>query len=561
MLPQHNIKMAKAAKSNKTFNAAADNLVAPHTTMDLLILLSPHLSAKLAANGWELATSDHVLMSEDQAVQKKAYRMLNKLCENHKELFTSDDGSRIEKALNTLINTDNISGGVKRDRLEVFTLLVRFIPSDKLHYIVSVVPEAVLGVKETNERARSAAFELLLELGTKMEKGGRIERSVVDENDEDAMETATATETVNADINEYFTILSAGLAGSTPHFISATLTSLARILFEFKDSLDTTLIDNLLSTLHIFVGSTNKEIVKSGIGLVKVTITSLASELVFAHLGTLIPALLGWKSENKNHFKANIRHIFERLVKKFGLEVVDQHTPEADKKLITNIRKRTQRAKKGKSGKEEGDILDEDDDAGKKAKGTDAFEDALYGSESEFEESDDEEEKGGKGKGGKKGAKKNTNNTYIHEDDGELVDLLDKGVINNLTSYDPSKQSKRKQPGQEAQKYELDDMGKLIIKNDDENEEGEEKPDKVAGSAYLHNLESEDGITMGRDGRVRFNKKKRDRSVEDGDEDTQNDVKMADDNDPLKKKKKNKQGTVGVGKEFKSKVGRVTISI
>ena len=548
--------MAKAAKSNKTFNAAADNLIAPHTTMDLLILLSPHLNAKLTANAWELATSDQVLMSEDQAVQKKAYRMLNKLCENHRELFAADDGSRIDKAINTLTSTDNISGGVKRDRLEVFTSLVRFIPSDKLHYIVSVVPEAVLGVKETNERARSAAFELLLELGRKMEKGGRIERGVVDENDDDAMETTAATETVNADINEYFTILSAGLAGSTPHFISATLTSLARVLFEFKESLDKSLIDNLLSTLHIFVGSTNKEIVKSGIGLVKVTITSLSSELVFAHLDTLIPALLGWRKENKNHFKANIRHIFERLVKKFGVDVIDRYTPESDKKLITNIRKRAQRAKKGKSGKEdEGDILDEDDDANKKTKGTDAFEDALYGSESEFEESDDEDDKG-KNKAGKKADKKNaknTSNTYIREDDGELVDLLDKGVINNLTSFDPSKQSKRKQPGQEAQKYELDDMGKLIIKDDDAGKAEEEPVDKVAGSAYLHNLESEDGITMSRDGRVRFNKK-RDRSVEDDEEDGQKDVKMADD-DSSKKKKKNKQGTVGVGKEFKSKVG------
>ncbi|TIB12132.1 hypothetical protein E3P92_02685 [Wallemia ichthyophaga] len=567
-LPQHNVKMAKAAKSNKTFNAASDNLVAPHTTMDLLILLSPHLSAKLGANAWELATSEQVLMSEDQAVQKKAYRMLNRLCENHSGLFTHD-GSRIEKAINTLTNTDNISGGVKRDRLEVFTLLVRFIPSDKLHYIVSVVPEAVLGVKETNERARSAAFELLLELGSKMARGGKIERGVMGEHEHEAdgmeAEAATSTETVDADINEYFTILSAGLAGSTPHFISATLTSLARVLFEFKESIDTALVDNLLGTLHIFVGSTNKEIVKSGIGLVKVAITSLSSELVFAHLATLIPALLGWKSENKNHFKANIRHIFERLVKKFGVDVVDAHTPAADKKLISNIRKRTQRAKKGKSDKDredEGDMLDQDEDAGKKAKGTDAFEDALYGSESEFEESDDEDgkEKGAKGtgkdKGGRKGAKKNTNNasdTYIREDDGELVDLLDKSAINNLTSFDPSKQSKRKQPGQEAQKYELDDMGKLVIKDDD-NKEAEEQPDKVAGSAYIHNLESEDGITMGKDGRVRFNKKKRDRSVEgDDDDDAQTDVKMNDDSDASKKKKKNKQGTVGVGKEFKSK--------
>lgn len=39
---------------------------------------------------------------------------------------------------------------------------------------------------------------------------------------------------VQATIAEYFTMVSAGLAGASPHMISATLTAIARILFEFK---------------------------------------------------------------------------------------------------------------------------------------------------------------------------------------------------------------------------------------------------------------------------------------------------------------------------------------
>ena len=37
-----------------------------------------------------------------------------------------------------------------------------------------------------------------------------------------------------ASIGEYFLMVSAGLAGSSQHMISATITALSRMLFEFK---------------------------------------------------------------------------------------------------------------------------------------------------------------------------------------------------------------------------------------------------------------------------------------------------------------------------------------
>jgi hypothetical protein len=39
---------------------------------------------------------------------------------------------------------------------------------------------------------------------------------------------------VKADLNEFFNMVVAGLAGRTPHMISATVTGLSRLLFEFK---------------------------------------------------------------------------------------------------------------------------------------------------------------------------------------------------------------------------------------------------------------------------------------------------------------------------------------
>lgn len=112
-------------------------------------------------------------------------------------------------------------------------------------------------------------------------------------------------------------------------------------------------LQELLTTLIIFLSSANREIVRSAVGYVKVAIVSLPSALVQPSLPTLIPALINWSHEHSNHFKVKIRHILERLIRKFGIDVIDKEVPEDDKKLVQNIRKRQMRSKKKKEARAE----------------------------------------------------------------------------------------------------------------------------------------------------------------------------------------------------------------
>jgi ribosomal RNA-processing protein 12 len=48
-----------------------------------------------------------------------------------------------------------------------------------------LIPEAVLGTKEPSEKARGAAFELIIAMGSKMAEGGVVKRNLVDGMDED----------------------------------------------------------------------------------------------------------------------------------------------------------------------------------------------------------------------------------------------------------------------------------------------------------------------------------------------------------------------------------------
>ena len=54
-----------------------------------------------------------------------------------------------------------------------------------MHVIPSLIPEAVLGTKEPSEKARLAAFDLIVAMGRKMNEGGVVKRSMVDGMDED----------------------------------------------------------------------------------------------------------------------------------------------------------------------------------------------------------------------------------------------------------------------------------------------------------------------------------------------------------------------------------------
>ena len=64
-------------------------------------------------------------------------------------------------------------------------------------------------------------------MGKKMQRGGTVKNAMIDGMDED-------TEDTSATIEQYFLMVSAGLAGSSQHMISATITALSRMLYEFK---------------------------------------------------------------------------------------------------------------------------------------------------------------------------------------------------------------------------------------------------------------------------------------------------------------------------------------
>lgn len=114
----------------------------------------------------------------------------------------------------------------------------------------------------------------------------------------------------------------------------------------------------IFTTLLVFLSSANREIVKSTLGYVKLAIHTLPAELLRPHLQQLVLALLGWVHDHKNHFKPKVRHMFERLLRRFPFEEVYACAGEDEaRKVLVNIKKRKDRAKRKRTT-----AVDEDED-------------------------------------------------------------------------------------------------------------------------------------------------------------------------------------------------------
>ncbi len=481
-----------------------------HTLMDLVITIAIYLPRSSFSTLFSLAALI-LPQTNDPQLQKKAYKLLPRLATSvNGKVALADRNLELQQLL--LTSAASASAPCRRDRLAAISVVVEHLPQDSLHFIPSILSEVVISAKEVNEKARTAAFDLLVLMGNKMSAGGTIVQSNIPHMPANAP-------TAQASLEEYFTMVSAGLAGSTPHMISASITALTRILYEFRAQLSGVVIEDLVQTMDLFLTSNNREIVRSVLGFVKVAVISLPEKLVRPRLETLVPGLMGWSKEHKAHFRSKVKHIFERMIRRFGAEVVERLCPEEDRKLITNIRKTRERRKRKKDA-----VGDEEEDAGerkRKGKFESEFDEAVYGSDE-----DDSSDAAGSGSDDEVGTRRRKGGqTYIVEDEDEPLDLLDRKALGNISSTKPI--SIRQPPtGGKKSKVKMDMDGKLLLggnENDDDAmlldfggdgknaADGREPGDGTLEggiNAYVDAIRGRDAVKRGRGGRLKFSNKR-----------------------------------------------------
>ncbi|SPQ27381.1 b02497e5-9f83-4063-8db0-8ab4b9af1534 [Thermothielavioides terrestris] len=493
-----------------------------HTLMDLVVTMSIYLPRESFEALFKIA-SLVIFKDDDPQLQKKAYKLIPRLADSEVGKAALEQRHSEIQAL-ILSSAEKVSAPARRERLAAIAALIPFIPDTSLHFIPSVLSEVVISCKEHNEKARTTAFDLLVLMGHKMvaADGALIDNSKVPHMPKDAP-------MAKASIEEYFTMISAGLAGSTPHMISASIIAITRVLYEFREALSKETMADLVQTMDLFLTSNNREIVKSVLGFVKVCVISLPTDMMLPRLATLIPNVMVWSHEHKGHFRAKVKHILERMVRRFGVDVVNKHCPEADRKLITNIRKTKERNKRKKAAAARDGGADgsdaEEAGARRRSRFESEYDQALYSSDED--ESDDESHSDDSdiemtGRRQKRRAAHKTGTAggtaYILEDEDEPLDLLDRNALANISTTKPGRLKKAPPAGRKT-KVRTDADGKLILGGEDGMDidappsagasagaGGQEEEEESGVNAYVAALRGKDVPRRGLRGKLKWNR-------------------------------------------------------
>jgi ribosomal RNA-processing protein 12 len=517
----------EAAKQGN-LQKGTDNKMPPtsHTLIDLLIAMSIYLPRTSFANLFRMAS---VVLnrdaSSDPQLTKKAYKLIPRLASTETGQAALIERSAELQAL-LLATANNTPSPARRDRLLAIHELVSFLPTSDLHFIPSILPEVILGCKESNDKARTAAFDLLIHLAGRITDSERnppgtvIRNSLVAHMPDDTPDAA-------ANLEEFFTMVSAGLAGTSPHMVAASVTALSRLFFEFRTQITPETLSDLVATVELFLTSNNREIVRSVLGFAKVAVVCLPDDMLRPRLASLVPNLMVWSKEHKGRLRTKVKGILDRLVRRFGGPLIEGLVGEADRKLVVNIRKERERKKRKR--KEGG--ADEDEDDTKAGGFSNEFDKAVYGSDvSDSDADSDSDDAKPKASKGKRGGEQ-----YIRElsPSSNPLDLLAPDALASISTTKPSLRFLDNGVGKNRKKHgaKVDVDGKLILRDGGGDEDDADAGNDVqmtgaAGgsgiNAYLEAVGGPNAVRRGQKGRLKFSKKGDGMDIDEEDDDASN---------------------------------------
>ncbi|KAM0891964.1 hypothetical protein ACQ4PT_026063 [Festuca glaucescens] len=445
-------KAVNAQQVDDTSMEIEDNSNTNNMMRALLLDFAASLMPGLAAKSINVLFSyvKPAIKDSDSMNQKRAYKVLSMLLK---------DAEFIERNLDVLlelmISSLPCQFPSKRYRLECLHHLIVYIFKDpsklrKREIVSSFLTEILLALKEANKKTRNRAYDLIILIGRACEDAENDGRK--------------------ANLHQFFDMVAGGLAGQTPHAISAAVTGLARLTYEFSDLIGVAY--KLLPSTFLLMQRNNRELVKANLGFIKALVAKSKADVLDEHLKGVVEGLLSWQSDKKNSLKAKVKSLVEILVKKCGLDAVKAVMPEEHMKLLTNIRKINERKmRKGKSS-EDGEAMSVASGATRRSgwNHTQMFSD--FGSDEDsngpFSNQHTVASRNGSKastRSNRKRQDRNLQEKFIDHSTGEPLDLLDQKTMRLALK---STEKKRAAPDDDDDEIELDPEGRMIIREERE---------------------------------------------------------------------------------------------
>ncbi|CAC5426030.1 RRP12 [Mytilus coruscus] len=437
-----------------------------HSLLDIAITELPYIDDKRIKQLYSIACS--YLQKKSSEFSSKAVRGKSAGCKT----FISQNLSDIQSTLLTSLSSSSPSSKAPRLRclINLFQqfdteqpdFMLAVIPEGD--FMLAVIPEAILCTREVGERARTAAYSLLVQMC----------KSQIEQSDESQADV----------ICKYFKMILAGLGGS-PQMVSCTLLALTRILYEFKDSIDGNLLGNIIESVCLLLTSKAREVVKSSLAFIKVLLSAYQDVQLASHLKQIMSSLTSMKDDCRQHFRFKAKEIYAKLIKKFGYETIYNMAPSSIHKVLMNVRKTQERNKKKK--KEEKTEEDEDSDEEHRKARPESVEELLRDSDSEMEDDDNKKSRGQKSKKNKDSIKAKL--AWLQEGADDIVDFLDTNASKKVMATRPQEKSDaNKAKKSKERQYKTASDGRLIITEDSSDEEKRKGQSQMSEDEDLEDL-------------------------------------------------------------------------
>jgi ribosomal RNA-processing protein 12 len=278
-------------------------------------------------------------------VQKRAYKAMAEICKRyHSFAIEGDRLKELCELLTSSIITSQISA--RHMRLKCLNNIVDgFDSSNKAHMVREIhsaywmseccafetdmciaffflketiskmVGEVLLCLKDSNAKTREAAYQLLLSMAK-----------------------------IQDDIPGFFRLVAAALGAETTQMRSAAVMAMSRLIFEFArdDPALQSILPSLLQTVVVLFDDTSREVIKSVVGFVRVCVAAMTPSQLEPLLPEVVNGLLKYH-RGKDRFRAKIKIILKKLVKLYGFDRLMPLVPESDTRVLTHMRKLSER--------------------------------------------------------------------------------------------------------------------------------------------------------------------------------------------------------------------------
>ncbi|NXT49432.1 RRP12 protein, partial [Pluvianellus socialis] len=423
---------------------ASEKLTSPESSefarlsiLDLVVAMAPYADEQSLGSLYR--TIQPHLQSKERSMQKKAYRVLEEVCAAPHapcQAFVRSHLQDLQAAL--LDSLKSAASPAKRPRLKCLFHIVKQLSAEHEPFITALVPEVILCTKEVSVGARKNAFVLLVEMGHAFIRFGP---------------------TAQEGMQRFLLLVYAGLTGSVT-MISCTVLALTRLFFEFKDHLETSVVEQLLQNICLLLASRTRDVVKAALGFLKVTLLLVDTKLLAKHVQPMLEAVGNLSGDMRRHFRMKLRNLFTKFIRKFGFELVKGLLPDEYHKVLVNIRKAEARNRKQRALRQAAADTDEEEAPPAQPKG-DSMEEILADSEDEEEEEDQPRSKEWRKQARQKGQ------AWLKEGEGdEPLNFLDPNVSQRVLATKPGPKRSRGV----RHDFPVSEDGRLIIHEEEEEE-------------------------------------------------------------------------------------------